>query len=1202
MTLLLILGVLFIVSSSAVLYVSKTSDKDKSIIQTSSNPQLQSPTSITIPVTLNSTDFWDDLDNISDISPEDIGAAGTGQCPTGYAVQNTTSNGVQCVELDTGSIIDSWWPITGAIENNSGNLDVNEVALDFDIVQYRLQSNCSAGSSIRAIGSDGSIICESDSVGTDTNTWWPIDNSCLINQSGTLYFNTSCANDWARNVTSVYHVTTADAATLQSVINNIPEYSIVQFAPGIYNIYNIVINKTMIWKGSGNTYLRAKDSSVTGNLINITASSVVMEDLTVDARDYADTAIYVANSVNYPYFNRIWVNSFSEAGIKVGSNSYYGNYKDISSYLQTKHNGSIGIWFTNADNANNVIGGGKLGADYGIVINNSNNVNIENVFLEGDYTNYATATAVLIKGGSSNVKLSGNRYEAWNYGVNITPDSYYVDVFGGRFTDIAVQNVERTGHNDMYYNYMAQGDLQTGDAAITNLNVAGTFTADVDFSNLTNIPIDTDTPNYFLSGFDATSKTYSEIDYSVFPYLNVSGWINASKIYVTGRTYYIQTSDELYAAIDSCSGRACTIYLPAYTISLNRSLDFDANSRGMKIIGTSKIRSILELSPSFSDPSVFNFNESIDHEIKDVRIKFNGTNATGIYIGEGAISVRDVVLDGLCGVGVLMNNSYYSEIENIDVWSNNCNNSIGIYGIQANTNTITGGRIASDYGIVLDGPENVIIKEVSFEPSPDYTWEHSIGIDIFGNGCCSENGINNVIAHNRFENYNTDIRIQGGATGELYLEQNFPTSFTGLYPTAYDLVIDNQAGENYTLYRNDAVLSHPQYVEVDRGNMQVAYSFDQDAIDNTNRILYDGSGNMNLGGNFFPTTLYDFDGGRDGSGAIGFDGYNDRIELSSAKNQDSTSASFRMIVKFNHRDGATEEGLWSMIDGSGTRMYAVVTTGDQVRFMTGNGTSTTQELSAAEITQNDTWYEIVGTVDTDNDKICLYINGVLSDNSCQSITYSGGLFNYTGTVRVGQEYWSTGKFFNGTMDLFEIFPYALTQAQVRKMYEEKQNTIQPPVIAKRIFISTDTGYVGLGTTSPGAKLDVKGNMNISGNINATGSLEASTIDLNSRTSSTGIVWDGYTRMTAPGGSAIRIDSWHGLNVKAKGSSLANVAQIGTSSTVDTTFYGNVTSEGGVIISKSNSCLMLRDTDDAGWTKCTALNGVLSCATDADGVC
>jgi hypothetical protein len=35
---------------------------------------------------------------------------------------------------------------------------------------------------------------------------------------------------------------------------------------------------------------------------------------------------------------------------------------------------------------------------------------------------------------------------------------------------------------------------------------------------------------------------------------------------------------------------------------------------------------------------------------------------------------------------------------------------------------------------------------------------------------------------------------------------------------------------------------------------------------------------------------------------------------------------------------------------------------------------------------------------------------------------------------------------------------------------------------------------------------------------------------------------------------------------------------------------------------TGGCLMLRDTDDAGWTECDALDGVLSCSIDADGLC
>lgn len=35
---------------------------------------------------------------------------------------------------------------------------------------------------------------------------------------------------------------------------------------------------------------------------------------------------------------------------------------------------------------------------------------------------------------------------------------------------------------------------------------------------------------------------------------------------------------------------------------------------------------------------------------------------------------------------------------------------------------------------------------------------------------------------------------------------------------------------------------------------------------------------------------------------------------------------------------------------------------------------------------------------------------------------------------------------------------------------------------------------------------------------------------------------------------------------------------------------------------AGACLMLEDTDEAGWTECDVLNGVMSCSTDADGIC
>ena len=46
-----------------------------------------------------------------------------------------------------------------------------------------------------------------------------------------------------------------------------------------------------------------------------------------------------------------------------------------------------------------------------------------------------------------------------------------------------------------------------------------------------------------------------------------------------------------------------------------------------------------------------------------------------------------------------------------------------------------------------------------------------------------------------------------------------------------------------------------------------------------------------------------------------------------------------------------------------------------------------------------------------------------------------------------------------------------------------------------------------------------------------------------------------------------------------------------------------TGKGQVTIDGSTGgCLMIRDTDDAGWTQCSTLNGVMTCSVDSDGIC
>jgi len=49
--------------------------------------------------------------------------------------------------------------------------------------------------------------------------------------------------------------------------------------------------------------------------------------------------------------------------------------------------------------------------------------------------------------------------------------------------------------------------------------------------------------------------------------------------------------------------------------------------------------------------------------------------------------------------------------------------------------------------------------------------------------------------------------------------------------------------------------------------------------------------------------------------------------------------------------------------------------------------------------------------------------------------------------------------------------------------------------------------------------------------------------------------------------------------------------------VNDEIYADIT-----LYAEYGGCFMILDSDGAGWTECSALNGTLSCATDADGVC
>ncbi|MBD3248893.1 hypothetical protein GF336_02495 [Candidatus Woesearchaeota archaeon] len=170
--------------------------------------------------------------------------------------------------------------------------------------------------------------------------------------------------------------------------------------------------------------------------------------------------------------------------------------------------------------------------------------------------------------------------------------------------------------------------------------------------------------------------------------------------------------------------------------------------------------------------------------------------------------------------------------------------------------------------------------------------------------------------------------------------------------------------------------------------------------------------------------------------------------------------------------------------------------------------------------------------------------------------------------------------------------------------------------AYRIFIRTN-GNVGIGTTNPDANLQIYSDSSNSqidigtewanNGAVSTLSLDGGGVAVNNK--ATQIVFNRMgdfagrivlipTDLTG-GSESYRMD----IGTTVGGSFSEAISVLGGDVGIGTTSPDETLDvEGGIRMSSSSDCIMIRDTDNAGWTKCTALNGVLSCTTDADGIC
>jgi hypothetical protein len=168
------------------------------------------------------------------------------------------------------------------------------------------------------------------------------------------------------------------------------------------------------------------------------------------------------------------------------------------------------------------------------------------------------------------------------------------------------------------------------------------------------------------------------------------------------------------------------------------------------------------------------------------------------------------------------------------------------------------------------------------------------------------------------------------------------------------------------------------------------------------------------------------------------------------------------------------------------------------------------------------------------------------------------------------------------------------------------------------FLCTTNAAISMGNSnsSGSASLAVQGGANAASNLTLKSTTASGSTDYiqlgtgNNGANLTRIISSGNVGIgtTIPGGGLVvmngnvGIGTWKpagALEIKGTGNVGIGTTNLG---------YGFMTVDAGAstgqlrIDGDSGACLMLQDTDNAGWTECDALNGVLTCGTDADGIC
>ena len=344
-------------------------------------------------------------------------------------------------------------------------------------------------------------------------------------------------NITTQNINDMFYVLPGNMTDFMRALNNVTQgHSTIYLPCGTY-LTNSSIDTSatirgldIIGGGTYCTYIKA-DSGFTGDyLFKINKDYTHISGMTFHGNQKVNTTLFFkSRESQFSRLDNVKFQDFLIYGVFVDNETNNLMFTNPYFYQTNTRNDTVCIYYQWNANENTIYGGQISSCDYGVWINNSNNVKLIGVDLESAYnitpTMWNNSVAIKLQGaGASQDLLLGNRIEGWKTGIYISNLSYPPYIIGGTNTrttnKTTYEAVNTLGYNQIgdessngistMFSYMnirsrlnVSGDLKLYGGKAYLYDSTNTYHFDV-YGTATEGALDTNTNDIILRGTNTT--------------------------------------------------------------------------------------------------------------------------------------------------------------------------------------------------------------------------------------------------------------------------------------------------------------------------------------------------------------------------------------------------------------------------------------------------------------------------------------------------------------------------------------------------------------------------------------------------------------------------------------------------------------------------------------------------------------------------